>query len=121
MQVGTPHVLSMVALDEALSVFAGVDLTLVRAKSVGLTSVFIDLADQILGSAAEVVTPRAAAERGSQVTLRHPDASRLVGELASRGVIVDYRPPDLMRVGLSPLFNTYSDAWEAAAALARVV
>ena len=121
MQVGTPQVLSMVAFDEALRLFASVDLDLVRAKSVGLTSVFIDLADQVVGTAAEVVTPRTAADRGSHVTLRHPDASNVVRALASRGVIVDYRPPDLIRIGFSPLFNTYSDAWEAAAALAKVV
>jgi kynureninase len=121
MQSGTPHVLSLVALDEALGVFADVDLDAIRAKSVGLTSVFIDLVDQVLGRATEVITPRAADERGSQVTLRHPQASRLVGELAGRGVIVDHRPPDLIRIGFAPLFNTYADAWGAVAALSILI
>ena len=120
MQAGTPHVLSLVALDEALAVLANLDLDAVRSKSVGLTSLFIDVVDQVLGTT-DVVTPRAANERGSQVTLRHPRAPKLVEELAGRGVVVDHRPPDLIRVGFSPLFNTYADAWEAVAALALLV
>lgn len=121
MQAGTPHILSLVALDEALGVFADVDVDHLRSRSVGLTSVFIELVDQLLGAATEVVTPRAAGERGSQVTLRHPEAARLVMELADRGVVVDHRPPDLLRIGFSPLFNSYSDAWEAAAALSLLL
>jgi kynureninase len=121
MQAGTPPILSLVGLDEALAIFADVDLNLVRTKSVGLTSVFIDLADQVLDGAVEVVTPRSARERGSHVALRHSEAPRLVNELASRGVIVDHRPPDLVRVGFSPLFNSYSDVWEAASALSEVL
>jgi kynureninase len=121
MQAGTPHILSLVALDEALVIFADVDLDRLRSKSVGLTSTFIELVDQMLGTATEVVTPRPAGERGSQVTLRHPEASRLVKEMAGRGVIVDHRPPDLLRIGFSPLFNSYSDAWEAAAALSLIL
>ena len=121
MQAGTPNVLSLVALDEALTIFANVDLDSLRSKSVGLTSTFIELVDQVLGTPTEVVTPRSAGERGSQVTLRHPEASRLVEELAGRGVIVDHRPPDLLRIGFSPLFNSYSDAWEAVAALSLIL
>jgi kynureninase len=121
MQVGTPNVLSLVALDEALTIFENVDPDLLRSKSVGLTSTFIDLVDQVFGTAAEVVTPRAAGKRGSQVTLRHPDAARLVRELADRSVIVDHRPPDLVRIGFSPIFNSYSEAWEAVAALAVIL
>ena len=121
MQAGTPNILSLVALDEALAVFADVDLDLVRSKSVALTSLFIELVDQMLATTTELVTPRSADERGSQVTLRHPDASKLVVELAGRGVIVDHRPPDLVRFGFSPLFNSYSDAWEAATALSQIL
>jgi kynureninase len=121
MQAGTPNILSLVALDEALEVFADVDLNLLRSKSVALTSVFIELVDQMLATTTELVTPRLASERGSQVTIRHPQASRLVGDLAGRGVIVDHRPPDLLRFGFSPLFNTYSDAWQAATALSMIV
>lgn len=121
MQAGTPNILSLVAFDEALSVFADVDLDLVRSKSVALTSLFIELVDQMLATTTELVTPRPAGERGSQVTLRHQDASRLVVDLAGKGVIVDHRPPDLLRFGFSPLFNSYSDAWEAATALSLLL
>ena len=121
MQAGTPHILSLVAFDEALSVLADVDLDLVRSKSVALTSVFIELVDQMVATTTELVTPRPPGERGSQVTLRHPDASRLVVDLADKGVIVDHRPPDLLRFGFSPLFNSYSDAWAAATALSLIL
>ena len=121
MQAGTPHILSLVALDEALGLFSGVDLDLIRLKSVGLTSLFIELVDQSLGAEIELVTPRSPDERGSQVTLRHPEASHLVTELASRGVIVDHRPPDLLRLGFSPLFNSYRDVWEATAVLSSIL
>ena len=102
-------------------VFAEVDLDLIRSKSVGLTSLFIELVDQSLGADNGAGDPAFTDERGSQVTLRHPEASRLVAELAGRGVIVDHRPPDLMRLGFSPLFNSYRDVWEANAVLSSIL
>lgn len=121
MQVGTPNVLSLVALDEALSVFDGVDLRGVRKKSVSITGLFVDLADQMLGDQIEVITPRAGSSRGSQITLRHDAAGEIVSDLAKRGVVGDFRPPGMMRFGFAPLFNRYADAWKAASALTEVV
>jgi kynureninase len=121
MQVGTPNVLSLVAFDEALSVFDDLDLRAVREKSVSITGFFVDLADQMLGDQTEVITPRVGSLRGSQITLRHTAAGRIVSDLAKQGVVGDFRPPGMMRFGFAPLFNRYADAWKAVSTLAAVV
>jgi kynureninase len=113
MKVGTPPVLSMAALEAALSVWEGVELDWVRAKSVALTSLFIDLIDQELGSEFELVTPRDPEHRGSQVSLRRMGAEALAMNLGRVGVICDFRPPDLTRFGFGPLFVRYVDVWDA--------
>ena len=117
MRVGTPHVLSMVSLDAALATFDGLSFQEIRAKSVRLTSLLIELVDQELGDRVEVVTPRSAAERGSHVSLRHGEAARVVKQVMAAGVICDFRPPDLIRLGLSPLFNTFDEVGRAVSAL----
>ncbi|MGQ0849301.1 MAG: kynureninase [Actinomycetota bacterium] len=121
MQVGTPHILSLVGLERALSVYQDIDLQAVRRKSVGLTTAFIELVDETVATQIEVITPRNPSHRGSHVSLRHPAAERLVSALAAQRVVVDHRPPDLARFGFSPLFNTYGEVWEAVKVLARVL
>lgn len=121
MQVGTPNVTSLVALDEALSVFSGLDLKTLREKSVGMTGLFIELVDQMLGDQVEVVTPRDGTRRGSQVTLKHSAAGEIMMDLLKRRVVGDFRPPEMMRFGFVPLFNRYTDAWRAASELATIV
>jgi kynureninase len=113
MKVGTPPVLSMAALEAALLVWEGVELDSVRAKSVVLTSLFIDLIDQELGGEFELVTPRDPEHRGSQVSLRRIGAEALAKKLGGLGVICDFRPPDLTRFGFNPLFVRHSDVWDA--------
>jgi kynureninase len=109
-RIGTPPMLSMLALDAALDVFDGVDLAAVRAKSVRLGEFFIAGADQELaGLGFEVVTPRAAEQRGSHVSLRHPDALPLMAALIEAGVIGDVRPPDLLRFGFNALYTSFGD------------
>jgi kynureninase len=121
MKVGTPAVLSMAALETALSVFEDVELGSVRAKSVALTSLFIDLIDQELGEEFEIVTPRSADQRGSQVSLRRMGAEALAMELGRAGVICDFRPPDLTRFGFGPLFVRYSDVCDAVSRIKKVI
>jgi kynureninase len=76
-RIGTPPMLSLLALEAALTAFDGVDLAQVRAKSLSLTGFFLDCADALLPAGAfETVTPREPRRRGSQATLRHPEASR---------------------------------------------
>ena len=119
---GTPPVLGLIALEEGLRVFEGVDLAALREKSEALGDLFLDLADRWLAGFGVVpASPRDARERGSQVSFRHPDAFRVVKALIARGVVGDFREPDLMRFGLAPLYLRFEDIREAARALARVL
>jgi kynureninase len=111
-RIGTPPVLSMRALDAALDVFDGVAMSDVRAKSLALTELVIRYADAAL-PAVEVVTPREPHRRGSQVALRMPFAYEVTQALIARGVIGDFRAPDLLRLGFAPLYLTYQQVWDA--------
>lgn len=98
-----------------------VDLDRLRAKSLALTDLFATLtADTGL----MLMTPRAAERRGSQVSLRHPDGpagEAIVRALAERGVIGDFRQPDVLRFGFAPLYLRHVDVYDAATALVEVV
>ena len=120
-RIGTPPMLSLLALEAALTAFDGVDLAELRVKSLSVTGFFIDCADALLGGAFEVVTPRSPQRRGSQVTLRHPDAYALVQALAARDVIGDMRAPDLLRFGVNALYVSHGDALRAVACLRDIV
>jgi len=97
---GTAPQLSLLALETALDAFDGVDLDLLRAKSMALTSIFIEQLESAAAFEADdglaLASPRVAQERGSQVALRHPQAYAIVQALSDRGVIGDFREPDLM-------------------------
>jgi kynureninase len=119
-RIGTPPMLSLLALEAALTVFADVELAEVRAKSLSVTGFFLDCAVALLPGF-EVVTPREPQRRGSQVTLRHPEAYALVQALAARGVIGDMRAPDLLRFGVNALYVSHADVLRAVTCLREVV
>lgn len=120
--VGTPPILSMAALDEGLRTFEGVPLDQVRRKSERLGDLFLRLAEERLSDWGVVAaSPRHAGERGSQVSLRHPDAYPVVQALIARGVVGDFREPDYLRFGLAPLYVRYVDIWDAVEALGDVL
>jgi kynureninase len=121
-RIGTPTILSMLALEAALGAFDGVDLRTLRRQSLSLTDFFIECCDAALaGLGFDLVTPREPERRGGQVTLRHPDAATLVPAAAALGVVGDKREPDLLRYGFNALYNTHADALHAVATLARLV
>jgi kynureninase len=121
MASGTPAVLGLSALEVALGAFDEVDLTALRRTSLSLTDLFIDLVDARLGGLFEVVTPREHALRGSQVSLRHPDAYGVVQALIARGVVGDFRTPDVARFGFAPLYVSHTDVWDAVDHLVEVM
>jgi kynureninase len=121
-RVGTPEILSLLALDAALDAWDGVAVADVRAKSLGLTDFFLDcVAQAVPAGRVESVTPRAHAERGSQVSLRCAGAGEVMRELTARGVVGDFRQPDVLRFGFTPLYTRYADALRAAGVLGAVL
>jgi kynureninase len=121
MASGTPPVLALSALDAALDVFDGVSLDRLRAVSLSLTDLFIELVDARLGDAFEVITPREHERRGSQVSLRHDAAYGVVQALIERGVVGDFRTPDVARFGFAPLYVTHADVFDAVEQLVAVM
>ncbi len=118
---GSPPVLSMAALETALEVFDGVATADLDARAGALTGLFIEEVDRLLGTGVEIVTPRAANERGAQVSVRHEQADAITQALLARGVIGDHRPPDLVRFGFAPLYVTRVEVLDAARELAEVI
>ncbi|CAB5048795.1 MAG: kynureninase [Actinobacteria bacterium] len=107
---GTATVLSMKSLEAALDIFSETNIEAIRAKSVGLTGFFIGLFDEYLaGKGFTLESPRASESRGSHVALGFAGGKALVQHMSARGVIADFRPPDLMRFGMAPLYNSYGD------------
>ena len=120
MLVGTASQLSLIALEAALEAFDGVDMQLLRRKSLALTDLFIALVDQEL-SGFGLATPREAELRGSQVSLTHPEGYAIMQALIARSVIGDYRAPDILRFGFTPLYVGFVDVWKAVATLKDVM
>jgi kynureninase len=118
---GTPGVLGLATLEAALEVFEGVDLAALRELSLSLTDLFIELVDQHLGDRLELVTPREHDRRGSQVSWRHEEAYGIVQALIARGVVGDFRTPDVARFGFAPLYVTHVDVVDAVEHLVAVM
>ena len=118
MLCGTQPILSMRALGGALEVWDDIDLQQVREKSLALTDLFIALVEKRCGRfGVTLAAPREHAQRGSQVSFRHPHGYAVMQALIERGVIGDFREPDFMRFGFAPLYLRYADVFEAASIL----
>ena len=112
----------MIALEAALEAFDGVDLTVLRAKSEALGDLFIRLAAERLdGFGFGLASPRDSRVRGSQVSLTHPEGYAIMQALIARGVIGDFRAPDILRFGFAVLYLRYEDAWDAVDALRDIM
>ena len=107
---GTANVLSMKSLEAALEVFSSVSLENLRKKSISLTSLFVSLFDDFLAPAGFTLgSPREPESRGSHVALGFEGGKALVEAMAAEGIIADFRPPNLMRFGFAPLYNTHDE------------
>lgn len=107
---GTPPVLGMQPIKDMLGLIAEAGLPAIRAKSLALTEFAMQLVDDRLAPfGATVASPRAAEHRGSHVTVNHPRFATVIDALWKRGVIPDFRPPDGLRLGLSPLSTSFAE------------
>ncbi|RED49656.1 kynureninase [Aestuariispira insulae] len=111
---GTPSVLAMLALEESLDLWATVDMAKVREKSIKLCDLFISLVEErCAGHGFELASPRNGDERGSQVSFAHDEGYAIMQSLIADKVIGDFRAPNLIRFGFTPLYTSYMDVWDA--------
>ncbi len=120
MRVGTPPVIQLAALEAALDVWDTVDMADVRARSIELSQAFIAGVEAGCPGL-DLASPRDPAARGSQVSFRHPDGYAIMQALIARGVIGDFRAPDILRFGLTPLYIGAEDVARAVEVLAGVM
>ncbi|MFF1507247.1 kynureninase [Streptomyces sp. NPDC058326] len=121
-RVGTPDILSLLALESALDVWDGVAIEDVRAKSLALTDFFLEcVRAYVPEGSVRSVTPEAREERGSQIALACETAPAVMAELIKRGVVGDLRRPDVLRFGFTPLYVGFADAERAARTLADIL
>ena len=124
---GTPPVISLAALECGVDTVLAADsvggIAAIRQKSIALTQLFIDLVGQRCGGHGLVLaSPRDASERGSQVSFAHPTHGyEIMQALIARGVIGDFRAPDLLRFGFTPLYTRFVDVWDAVDRLRTVL
>ncbi len=118
--VGTPPILAMAALEVGVDLALGAPIGEVRAKSLRQSTLLIELAARRCPGL-ECATPADEARRGSQVSFRHPEAYAVMQALIARGVVGDFRTPDIIRFGITPLYLRYTDVWDAVSVLAEVL
>ncbi|MCK6574691.1 kynureninase [Myxococcota bacterium] len=117
---GTPAILAMSALEVGVSTVAAAGMEALRAKSMALTSLFAAEASARCPEV-QLASPSDPAQRGSQICLRHPEAYAVMQALIDRGVIGDFRTPDVLRFGFAPLYVRHVDAWDAVSRLREVL
>jgi len=118
---GTPSILAMAALEAGIDTFDGIAMARLAAKSRKLSKLFIDEVEGRCGSEVRLASPRDPAQRGSHVVFAHREGYAVMQALIARGVIGDFRMPDLMRFGFTPLYNCYADMVRAADILADIL
>ncbi|WP_288381257.1 kynureninase [uncultured Massilia sp.] len=119
---GTQPVLSLSLVECGLEVFEETTMAAVREKSLALTDLFIELVESTCAAhPLGLVTPREHARRGSQASFTHPHGYAVMAALIARGVIGDYREPEIMRFGFTPLYTSYADVWDAVAILKDIL
>lgn len=118
---GTPNIVSLASLEAALTAFEGVSMAQIRAKSMSLTSLLVDLWEVHLAPRGiALASPRDAQQRGSHVALGFPGGEGIVERLAAEDMIADFRPPDLVRFGLAPLYNRHTDVVDLVQKLTQI-
>ncbi|UCH11377.1 MAG: kynureninase [Fidelibacterota bacterium] len=121
--VGTSPILSLLALEPALDLVLEAGVQAIRAKSVRLTSMLVDLMDEVLVPLGFALgSPRDPDRRGSHVSILHPEAYRINRALIEEmNVLADFREPNLLRFGLAPVYTSFTDVWQAVDCIRQVV
>ena len=114
---GTPSVLSLAALEAGLDTFEGVEVADLEKKARDLSTFFVGCVERLCGGEVTLASPSEPELRGSHVVFAHPQGYAVMQALIARGIFGDFRPPDLMRFGFAPLYNSFEDAWRASSAL----
>jgi kynureninase len=110
---GTPPVVALNAVDEGVALVREAGMAAIREKGIALTELAIALTDAVLAEfGVRIASPRDPARRGAHVAITHPEAAALSAALIERGVIVDFRSPDVIRLGFSPLTTRFVDVWD---------
>ncbi|MFZ5710687.1 MAG: kynureninase [Pseudomonadota bacterium] len=120
MRVGTPPVLQMAALEASMDIWDKVDMAAIRARSIALGDAFITGVEAAC-PALTLASPRRGEDRGSQVSFRHPEGYAIIQALVAEGVIGDFRAPDILRFGFTPLYTRMEDVETAVATLKRIM
>jgi len=119
---GTQPVVSLALVECGLEIFEQTDMAAIRAKSLALTDAFIALVEaRCARHPLALVTPREHARRGSHVSFTHPHGYAVMAALIERGVIGDYREPEIMRFGFTPLYTSFADVWDAVEVLRDIL
>jgi len=119
-QCGTPSILALAALECGVELMRKADMQQVRAKSLALGELFIQLAETHCPEL-EIITPRDPDVRGSHVSITHPQGYAIMQALINRNIIGDFRDPNVMRFGLTPLYMRYTDVWDCVQAIKEIV
>ncbi|MBJ7438415.1 MAG: kynureninase [Sphingopyxis sp.] len=120
--IGTQPILSMALVETGLDIHLQADMVAIRTKSRALTDLFIRLVEQrCAGQGFTLASPRAAAARGSQVSFAHAEGYPIMRALIAAGVIGDFRAPDTVRFGFTPLYVGYADVWDAVDRLVTIM
>ena len=111
---GTQSITALAMVETGLDIMLDADVDALRAKSLQMTDLFISLVEQRCANhPLELITPRDHATRGSHVSFRHPEGYAVMSALIARGVIGDYREPEVLRFGITPLYLGFADVWDA--------
>jgi kynureninase len=121
LQISTPFVLSLAALSGSLSLISQAGIEALRAKSLRMTGLLIELIDDRLGDQIVIVTPRDEKRRGGHLAIAHPRAQQFCRLLRERNVVADYRSPNIIRLAPSPLYNSFDDCFEAVEQLRTIM
>ncbi|MFW5898596.1 MAG: kynureninase [Candidatus Saliniplasma sp.] len=123
-QISSPAILSSAPLLGSLEIIKEAGLNNIREKSKKITDYFISLVDEVLREGPydfEVISPRDAEDRSSHVAVEHEKADVISSLLREKGFITDYRPPNVIRIAFSPLYNTYWEAWETMMTIKKII